>query len=95
MYFVTYQPSSQAGRVVRAVNAVETTNSSVVIGDLDPATQYIFSVDVGTAGGELRGTLGPGQCMPIPCIHSSFIQAHCLCRCISDEHAYMSLCGQV
>ena len=61
MYFVTYQPSSQVGRVARAVNTVSTTHSSVVIGDLDPATEYTFSVDVGTAGG--LGTLGPGQCM--------------------------------
>ena len=95
MYFVTYQPSSQVGRVARAVgvNTVNTTNSSVLIGDLVPATEYTFSVDVGTAGG--RGILGPGQCIPIQCIHSSFIQAHNLCRCISDEHAYMSLCGKV
>ena len=60
MYFVTYQPSSQVGRVTRVVNS---TNSSVVIGDLDPATQYTFTVDVATAGGKLRGTLGPGECM--------------------------------
>ena len=60
MYFVTYQPSSQVGQVARAVN---TTNSSVVIGDLDPTTQYTLTVDVATAGGKLRGTLGPGQCM--------------------------------
>ena len=63
VYFVTYQPSSQVGRVVHAVNAVSTTNSSVLIGDLDPATEYIIIVDVGTAGGEVRGTFGPGQCM--------------------------------
>ena len=93
VYFVTYQPSSQVGRVTRAVNAVNTTNSSVLIGGLDPATEYTFSVDVGTAGG--RGTLGPGQCIPIPCIYSSFIQVHNLCMCISDEHTYMSLCGKV
>ena len=93
MYFVTYHPSSQAARVARAVNAVNTTDSSVLIGDLDPATEYTFFVDVGTAGGE--GTLGPCECMPIPCIHSSFIQVHNLCMCISDEHTYMSLCGKV
>ena len=61
VYFVTYQPSLQVGRVVCAVNAVNTTNSSVLIGDLDPATEYTFSVDVGTAGGDLRGTLCPGE----------------------------------
>ena len=65
MYFVTYQPSSQVGRVVRAVNTVNTTNSSVLIGALDPATEYTFSVDVGTAGG--RGTLDPGQCRLLEC----------------------------
>ena len=93
MYFVTYQPSSPAGRVTRAVNTVNTTNSSVLIGGLDPTTEYTFFVDVGTAGG--RGTLDPGQCIPIPCIHCSFIQAHNLCMCISDEHTYMSLRGKV
>ena len=61
MYFVTYQPSSQVGQVARAVNTVNTTNSSVVIGDLDPTTEYTFTVDVGTAGGKLRSTLAPGK----------------------------------
>ena len=61
MYFVTYQPSSQVGRVARAVNTVNTTNSSVVIGDLDPTTEYTFTVDVGTAGGKLRSSLTPGK----------------------------------
>ena len=65
MYFVTYQPSSQIGRVARSVSTVNTTHSSVVIGHLDPATEYTFSVDVGTAGG--RGTLGPGECMLLEC----------------------------
>ena len=65
VYFVMYQPSSQVGRVVCAVSTVHTTSSSVVIGDLDPATEYTFSVDVATAGGEERGTLGPGQCMQL------------------------------
>ena len=63
VYFVTYQPSSQVGRVARAVNTVNTTNSSVAIGGLDPTTEYNFTVDVGTAGGEVRGTLPAGQCM--------------------------------
>ena len=61
MYFVTYQSSSQVGRVARAINTVNTTNSSVVIDDLDPTTQYTFTVDVGTAGGKLRSSLGAGQ----------------------------------
>ena len=57
VYFVTYQPSSQVGRVVRAVNTVNTTDSRVVIDDHDPITKYTFTVDVGTAGGKLRGSL--------------------------------------
>ena len=62
VYFVTYQPSSvQVDRVVRAVNTVNTTDSSVVIDDLDPTTEYTFTVDVGTAGGKLRSSLGAGQ----------------------------------
>ena len=62
VYFVTYQPSSvQAGRVARAVNTVNTTDSSVVIDNLDPTTEYTFTVDVGTAGGKLRSSLGAGQ----------------------------------
>ena len=65
VYFVTYEPSSQVGRVARAMNTVNSTNSSVVIGDLDLATEYTFTVDVGTAGGEVRGTLGPGQYMQL------------------------------
>ena len=63
MYFVTYQPSSQDGTVVRAVNTVNTNDSRVVIDDLDPTTVYTFTVDVGTVGGELQSTLGAGQCM--------------------------------
>ena len=63
MYFVTYQPSSQVGRVERSVNTVNTTDSRVVIDDIDPTTAYAITVDVGTAGGKLRGTLSAGQCM--------------------------------
>ena len=64
VYFVIYQPFSQVGRVARAINMVDvnTTNSSVLIDDLDPTTEYTFTVDVGTAGGKLRSTLGAGQC---------------------------------
>ena len=68
MYFVTYQPSSQVERLVRAVNTVNTTDSRMVIDDLDPTTEYTFTVDVGTAGGKLRGTLGAGQCMLLECM---------------------------
>ena len=67
VYFVTYQPSSQVGRVPRAVSTVNATNSSVVIGDLDPTTEYTFTVDVSTAGGEVRSTLGPGEWMLLEC----------------------------
>ena len=77
MYFVTYQPSSQVGRVVRAVNTVNTTDSRVVIDDLDPTMKYTITVDVGTAGGKLRGTLGAGQCMLLECI---------VCRTIACIH---------
>ena len=63
MYFVTYQPSLQVGRVTRAVNTVSTTDSSLVINDLDPTTEYIIAVDVGTAVGKLRSTLAAGQSM--------------------------------
>ena len=69
VYFVTYQPSSQAGRVVRSVNSVNTTDSRVVIDDLDPTAEYSFTVDVGTAGGKLRGTLGAGKCMLLECVN--------------------------
>ena len=62
VYFVTYQRSSQVGRVAHAINTVNTTNSSVIIGNLDPTTEYTFTVDVGTAEGKLRSTLGAGQC---------------------------------
>ena len=63
MYFVTYQPSLQVGRVVCTVNTVSTNDSSVLVGDLDPTTEYTISVDVWTAGGKLRSTLGAGQSM--------------------------------
>ena len=71
VYFVTYQTSSQDGRVI-AVNTVNTTDSRVVIDDLDPTTEYIITVDVGTAGGKLRGTLSAGQCMLLECMDSTW-----------------------
>ena len=61
MYFVTYQPSLQVGRVVCTVNTVSTNDSSVVIGDLDPTTEYTVAVDFGTAGGKLRSTLASSR----------------------------------
>ena len=61
MYFVTYQPSSQVGRVARSVNTVNTTNSSVIISDLEQTTKYTISVDVGTAGGNYRSYLGSSE----------------------------------
>ena len=62
MYFVTYQPSLvQAGRVAGAINTVNTTDSSVLIDNLDPTTEYTFTMDVGTAGGKLQSSLGAGQ----------------------------------
>ena len=52
MYFVHYHPSGQAA-------GINTTDSKVVIDDLDPTTEYTFTVDVGTAGG--RSTLDAGN----------------------------------
>ena len=63
MYFVTYQPSLQVGRVVYTVNTVSTNDSSVVIDNLDPTTEYTIAVDVGTAGGKLQSSLAAGQSM--------------------------------
>ena len=61
VYFVAHQPSSQVGRVAPALITVNTTDSKVVIEDLDPTTEYTFTTDVGTAGGKLRSALGAGQ----------------------------------
>ena len=72
MYFVTYQPSSQptvqVGQVVCTVNTVNSTEARVQIDDLDPTTKYIITVEVGTAGGKLRGTLAAGQCTLPECM---------------------------
>ena len=69
MYFVAYQPSSvRVGRVARSIstgNTVSTNDSSVVIDDLDPTTEYTITVDVGTAGGKLRSTLGAGKLIQV------------------------------
>ena len=61
MYFVTYLPSSQVGRVANAVNTVNTTDSSVIISDLEQTTEYTISVDVGTGGGRHRSYRGSGE----------------------------------
>ena len=61
VYFVTYQPSAQGGRVARSVNTINTTESSVIISDLEQATEYTISVDVGTAGGEHHSLRGSGE----------------------------------
>ena len=69
MYIVTYQPSSvQVRRVARGintVNTVSTNDSSVVMDDLDPTTEYTTAVDVGTAGGKLRSNLSAGKLIPV------------------------------
>ena len=57
IYFVTYEALAPGGRVFHAVN---TANSSVIIDELEPMLYYAISVDVGTAGGELRSTLSAG-----------------------------------
>ncbi len=61
MYFVTYHPSSQVGRVARAINTVNTNKSSVIISDLEQTIEYTISVDVGTAGGRHRSLGGSGE----------------------------------
>ena len=57
MYFVAYQPSGQAAGVDKTIT--NTTDSKVVIDDLDPTTEYTFTVDVATAGG--KSTLDAGN----------------------------------
>ena len=57
VYFVAYQPSGQAAGVDKTV--IDTTDSEVLIGNLDPTTEYTFTVDVGTAGG--KSTLNAGN----------------------------------
>ena len=91
MYFVTYQPSSQFERTLRSVNTVSTNDSRVMIDDLDPSTEYNITVDVGTAGGKLRGTLGAGKLkFRTFLLALSYIQPHTLCELYSGR-AYMSL----
>ena len=57
MYFVAYQPSGQTAGAESTVT--NTTNSEVVIGNLDPTIEYTYTVDVGTAGG--KSTLDAGR----------------------------------
>ena len=57
MYFVTYQPSGQAAGAES--NIINTTDSEVLIGNLDPTTEYTFTADVGTTGG--KSTLDAGN----------------------------------
>ena len=57
VYFVTYQPSLQAAGAES--NIINTTDSEVLIGNLDPTTEYTFTVDVGTTGG--KSTLDAGN----------------------------------
>ena len=57
VYFVAYQPTEQTAGAESTV--VNTTDSKVVIDDLDPTTEYTFTVDVGTAGG--KSTLDAGN----------------------------------
>ena len=62
MYFVTYQPISDVGQMMPVFStALNSTNSSVVIGGLELRTAYMISVDVGTGGGRQRSRLGPGE----------------------------------
>ena len=68
MYFVTYQPTVQVGQVMCTVNTISTTEARVQIDDLDPTTKYIITVDAGTAGGKVRGTLAAGQSTLPECI---------------------------
>ena len=57
VYFVTYHPSGQAAGAES--NIINTTDSEVFIGNLDPTTEYTFTVDVGTTGG--KSTLNAGN----------------------------------
>ena len=57
VYFVAYHYSGQAAGTESTV--INTTDSKVVIDDLNPTTEYTFTVDVGTAGG--KSTLDAGR----------------------------------
>jgi hypothetical protein len=65
LYVVTYYPTS-LGRVSRDTNRVTTTNSSVVIGGLDPTTSYSFMVDVYTGNGTMKGNATAGLHVLLP-----------------------------
>ena len=57
---MTYWPSS-LNRVSRDINSVTTTDSSVVIGGLDPTTSYSITVDVYTGNGTIKGSVTAGE----------------------------------
>ena len=59
LYVVTYWPSSLK-RVSRDINSVTTTDSSVIIGGLDPTTSYSITVDVYTGNGTIKGSVTAG-----------------------------------
>ena len=44
MYFVIHQPSAHVGQVAHTINTVNTTDSSVIISDLEQTTEYIQSL---------------------------------------------------
>ena len=57
---MTNWPSS-LNRVSRDINSVTTTDSSVVIGGLDPTTSYSITVDVYTGNGTIKGSVTTGE----------------------------------
>ena len=76
MYFVAYQPTGQAAGAESTV--INTTDSKVVIDDLDSTTEYTFTLDVGTAGG--KSALAAGNfVLPVctsfllPCINLLYV----------------------
>ena len=69
MYFVAYQPSGQTAGA--EINVINTTDSEVVISNLDITTEYTFTVDIGTAGGNStldagrKSSIEPLVCYPV------------------------------
>ena len=66
MYFIAYHPSGQAAGVDKTVT--NTTDSKMVIDNLDPKREYTFTVDVGTAVG--KSTLDAGNQVFAPLLYS-------------------------
>ena len=90
VYFVTYQPSSQVGQTENVNNTVNTNHSSVVIGDLDPTTEYIITVDVGTAGGKIRSPLGKSKPKFLIFYYRRFNLSYMLCvNCGTYIHVFV------